>query len=273
MHDQTGTAPLIVGVDGSEESLTAAEWAAEEARLRHAPLRIVHVFVLPMPYAPLGAPILGSELNYLKESSDQVARTAEHRARARAPEVTVESVILEGSPVPVLLQQAAHASLMVVGSRGLGAVGTLLVGSTGVELAARAACPVVVVRGRPHKAQRIVAGVDGSTASLDALAYAFEEAALRGAELTAIHATGDATGGADPGIAEAIERHGRRFPDLPADLVTMPGHPAEALINASTGADLLVVGSRGRGGFRGLLLGSVSQTVLHHADCPVVVRR
>ncbi|GAA0344191.1 universal stress protein [Actinoallomurus spadix] len=273
MRHQPGTGPLIVGVDGSEESLTAAEWAADEARLREVPLRIVHVFVLPMLYAPLGAPLLGPELDSLRETSGQIARTAEHRARARAPEVPVESVVLDGSPIPALLQQAAHASLMVVGSRGIGAVGTLLIGSTGVELAARADCPVVVVRGRPHKAQRIVAGVDGSPASLDALAYAFEEAALRGAELTAIHATDHPTAGADPVITEAIEWQTRRFPDLPADLVTVPGHPAEALINASTGADLLVVGSRGRGGFRGMLLGSVSQAVLHHADCPVAVRR
>ncbi|MEV5752678.1 universal stress protein [Actinoallomurus sp. NPDC052308] len=273
MHDQPGTGPVTVGVDGSDESLTAVEWAADEARLRHAPLRIVHVFTLPMLYAPLGPPLLGSELDSLRETSDQIARTAERRAQARAPELPVETTVLDGAPIPVLLQQAAHASLMVVASRGIGAVGRLLVGSTGVELAARAPCPVVVVRGRPHKAQRIVVGVDGSDPSLAALAYAFDEAALRGAELTAVHAVEDATVTADPALIEAIERHGRRLPDVPVDLVTVPAHPAEALINASAAADLLIVGSRGRGGFRGLLLGSVSQAVLHHADCPVAVRR
>jgi nucleotide-binding universal stress UspA family protein len=273
MPDQSGTQPVIVGVDGSEESLTAVEWAADEARLRDTPLRIIHVFTWPMLYAPLSAPMVGLEIDSLRQAAGQITSTAEHRAQARAPEFPVESTVLDGSPIPVLLDQAAHASLAVVGSRGVGAVGTLLLGSTGVELAARAACPVVVVRGRPHKAQRIVVGVDGSDTSLAALAYAFDEAALRGAELTAIHAVPDPTDTAHPGITDAIERYGEHFPDLPVELVTVPAHPAEALINASTGADLLIVGSRGRGGFRGLLLGSVSQAVLHHADCPVAVRR
>jgi nucleotide-binding universal stress UspA family protein len=159
------------------------------------------------------------------------------------------------------------------GSRGLGAVGTLFLGSTGVELTARAACPVVAVRGREHKAQRIVVGVDGSDTSLRALEYGFDEAALRGARLTAIHAVEHPVNEADSGITDTVARLRERFTDVPAELTTVTAHPAEALINASADADLLVVGSRGRGGFRGLLLGSVSQTVLHHADCPVAVQR
>ncbi|GAB3979451.1 universal stress protein [Actinoallomurus acanthiterrae] len=265
--------PVVVGVDGSEESLASVDWAAGEAELRRCPLRIVHVFAWPHLYVPLGAPLPGSRLDDLMGIARQIVRTAVRHAEARAPELGVESAVIDGAPVPVLLEEAAKASLVVVGSRGLGAVGALFLGSTGVELAARAACPVVAVRGREHKAQRIVVGVDGSASSLAALGYGFEEANLRGAGLTAIHAVHHPVDEEDSGISDAMAQQRGRFPDVPAELTTVTAHPGEALINASADADLLVVGSRGRGGFRGLLLGSVSQAVLHQADCPVAVQR
>ncbi|GAB3975521.1 universal stress protein [Actinoallomurus acanthiterrae] len=273
MDAESAAKPVVVGVDGSECSLTAVDWAADEAKRRGRPLRVVHVFAWPLLYTPLGAPLLSSRLDELMETARQIVHTAERRAQARAPEIDVESDLIDGAPIPVLLEEAARASLAVIGSRGLGAVGALFLGSTGVELAARAACPVVAVRGREHKAQRIVVGVDGSDNSLMALWSGFEEAALRAAALTAIHAVHHPADEADGDIADAVTRLRERFPDVPAELTTVTAHPAEALINASADADLLVVGSRGRGGFRGLMLGSVSQAVLHNADCPVAVQR
>ncbi|GAA4622195.1 universal stress protein [Actinoallomurus vinaceus] len=273
MDAESAVKPVVVGVDGSECSLTAVDWAADEAELRRCPLRIVYVFAWPLLYTPLGAPLLSSQLDELMETARQVVHTAERRAQARVHEIGVESAVIDGGPIPVLLEESARASLVVVGSRGLGAVGALFLGSTGVELAARAACPVVAVRGREHKAQRVVVGVDGSDTSLMALWCGFEEADLRAAGLTAIHAVHRQMDEADGHITDAVNRLRERFPGVPAELTTVMAHPAEALINASADADLLVVGSRGRGGFRGLMLGSVSQAVLHNADCPVAVQR
>jgi nucleotide-binding universal stress UspA family protein len=185
--------------------------------------------------------------------------------------------------------------VVVVGHRGLGGFTGLLVGSVGVQVAAHAAGPVVVVR--PHSAAagasagRVVVGIDGSPLSRAALGFGFEAAARRGVGLTAVHAWTEpvSTGPGDMLplvydaddvdaeetrlLAEALAGWAEKYPDVPVDRKVVRGRAAEALVAESAGAALLVVGSPGRGGFTGLLLGSVSQAALHHADCPVAIVR
>jgi nucleotide-binding universal stress UspA family protein len=187
--------------------------------------------------------------------------------------------------------------MVVVGSRGLAGFTELLVGSTVVQLVSHAPCPVVVVRSLPYltpgdEAGRVIVGVDGSPSSDETLAFAFEEASLRGQGLTAVHAwhvpfmevpsRGDVY---DVELAAGVEAESRshvagalapwrdKYPDVDVRQLVVHGDPVQTIVEASTGAALTVVGSRGRGGFRNLLLGSVSHGVVHHARSAVAVVR
>ncbi len=201
--------------------------------------------------------------------------------------------VLTGYPTTVLVAESATAPLVVVGDRGLGGFEGLLVGSVAPALAAHAHCPVVVVRGLgagtpAPEGGPVVVGVDGSPTSESALGFAVEEALALGASLVAVHAwqdvaVGDARGrllhtdsvadearaGLDEGLAPWRAKH----PELVIEPVVVRDRPARALVRHSAGAQLVVVGSRGRGPLAGLLLGSVSQAVLHHAAGPVAVVR
>ena len=188
--------------------------------------------------------------------------------------------------------------MLVVGSRGLGGFTGLLLGSTGIQLATHSVCPVVVVRPPDDaatagaEAGRVVVGVDGSPASEAAVAFAFEQAAWRGVGLTAVMAwdmayldvpgrvgsipEGVLTAGqeaAQASLGESLAGWREPYPDIDVRARTDMGNAARVLLDASPGACLLVMGSRGRGGFGSLLLGSVSHAVLHHAHCPVAVVR
>ncbi len=211
------------------------------------------------------------------------------RARAVAPSVRVTTTLLAGEPVMRLLSRAAGARLLVVGNRGLGGFGSLLLGSVGLRVAAHAPCPVVVVRGSGTGGGPVVVGVDGSAESDRAVTEAFREAAARSTSVLAVHAwflplrIGDPMGGGYPELVGEAERAGRllvdkaltmtreRHPDVPVEVRLLDGSPAGALVEASHDAALVVVGSRGAGALRGLLLGSVAQALLHHAACPVLV--
>ncbi|MEU9064009.1 universal stress protein [Streptomyces sp. NPDC048430] len=262
---------IVVGVDGSSSSLAAVEGASAEAQRRRAELRVVHAFSWPV--GPMYTPLDPSPLNRL------VHEAAQH-ARSVAPELEVTEAVVTGDAVAVLEAESRAAGLVVVGSRGIGGVIGMLLGSTAVSLAAHSHCPVMVVREEPAGAGPIVLAVDGSSAGEKAVDFAFSEAALRKAEIKAVHASPPdyAPLGAGPESAERLLAHalaGRteRYPDVAVRHDVVGGETREVLIEASKTAQLLVVGARGRGGFAGLLLGSVSQALLHHAHCPVTVVR
>lgn len=285
--------PVVVGVDGSESSLAAVEAAAMEAHRRETELRLVHAFAWSELY-PFGPLSLGLPGDASAEMTEPLLAEAEERAVAVAPAVNVARTVIMGSPMSVLEAQSHGAELVVVGSRGRGGFVRLLVGSTGVHLSAHAGCPVLVVRGRGEETGPVVLGADGSPAGVEAVDFAFTEAALRGVGIRAVHCwTGwdapmppppDETMpyATEPGtraeyekrvLAEAIAGRQEKFPEVSVERDVVHGGARETLIEASRSAQLLVVGARGRGGFTGQLLGSVSQAVLHHAHCPVAVVR
>jgi nucleotide-binding universal stress UspA family protein len=271
--------PVLVGVDGSVSAQGALAWAAAEASLRQCPLRIVHAFTWPMIGDPLDLTFDGYMSNGVQAAAEWVLADAESHARTVAPDIKVTGELFVAGAVPTLLGQAQDAELVVVGSRGLGGVRGLLVGSVSAAVAAHAPCPVVVVH--PHRdgtayparpTGRVVVGVDGSEASTAAIRFALQEAARRHIGVTAVHATMPTR--QHPSLsapADIVEQIRSLFPGADLHTKLVHSHPAQALIDESAGAELVVVGSRGRGGFAGMLLGSVSQAVLQHAGCPVAV--
>ncbi|UWZ40098.1 universal stress protein [Dactylosporangium roseum] len=286
----------VVGVDGSPESLRAVEWAAADAARRQRPLRVVYAFPRPTVYAPLTVPA-SSRLyeETMREGAEQILTEAVSRAVMVAPTLEISTHIAVRQPAAALVDASRHAAVAVVGHRGLGGFTGLLLGSVGVELAAHAACPVVIVRhaDRPAgpQAGRVLVGIDGSHDAEDALRFAFEQAAFRGTGLTAVHAylwpepanpndvlplvcdRDDLRDEERRALVESITGWAERYPDVDVHRLVVRGRPAAVLTELSAGAELLVVGSRGLGGFTGLLLGSVSQAVIQHAACPVAVVR
>ncbi|MEU8649430.1 universal stress protein [Streptomyces sp. NPDC048737] len=285
---------VVVGVDGAETSLAAVEAAAREARARGAGLRIVHAFIWPAMHVPTGPSPLGPPEGGIRNAVDRLTAEAVERARATAPEVDVRHAVVSGEPLTVLEAQSREAELVVVGSRGMGGFVGLLVGSTAVHLAAHGRCPVLVVREPARADGPVVVGVDGSAAGRRAVDFAFAEAELRKAPLMALHAwttwnaplppppdasqpyanpPGALASEEERLLSEALAGCRERWPDVVVDHRVVHGGAREALIEASRSAQLVVVAARGRGGFTGLLLGSVSQALLHHAHCPVAVVR
>jgi nucleotide-binding universal stress UspA family protein len=287
------TAPVVAGVDGSESALHAVRWAAAAARRLGAPLRLVHAAEIPAGY-PKGyvdARILREVL--LTHGREWLARATEEAAAIGAEPV---SAVVVDSVVPMLIAESRTAARVVLGSRGLGGFTGLLVGSTAVELAARAHCPVVVVRGgnedaQPSSSGPIVVGVDGTPVGEAAIGFAFAEASALGADLVAVHTWTDLVldaafaGGAaaldfapleqqaEADLGERLAGWREKYPDVHVVRKVVRDRASRALLGHAEHAQLVVVGSRGRGGFRGLLLGSTSQHLLHHAPCPVAVVR
>jgi len=280
---------VVVGVDGSPSSLAAVDVAAAEARLRRLPLRVVHAFVWPYYGIPLGPSDAGPPEGGLRHEAERIVADALERALEAAPEVDVDGEVVTGGGSAVLVAESRDAAMVVIGDRGLGGFSGLLIGSVAVQLAAHSECPVLVVRGHAHPSGPVVLGVDGSPEASAAVAHAFDEAWLRGTALVAVHAWVDPVVRA-PGdilpvvfdadqvrdeearlLAEAIAGCRNQYPDVAVREELVHGPTRAALIDHSAAAQLVVVGTRGRGGMRGLLLGSVSQAVLHHAACPVLV--
>jgi len=274
---------VIVGYDGSEGANRALEWAADDAARRGVPLRIVHVLA-PWPYdIPRYAP------DVFEDGAGRMLAEAEEAARKRHPELEVSTQVIDGQPAKVLREQAGAEATVVLGSRGLGGFAGALLGSVSTHVATHAHGPVVVVRPREGTARNeIVVGVDDSPESEPALAYAFEQANLRGATVRAIHAWQLPLNAYAPEITYDLDEIRKaqqqvirdrlaalreRYPNVAVSEETPSAHPANALIDASSSADLVVVGSRGMGALGSILLGSVSRAVLHHAHCPVAVVR
>lgn len=284
-------APIVVGVDGSQLSLRATEMAAAEAGLRHRPLRILHVFAWPPVTTGVVPGMPAPSIRAAQEQADVVVAEAVELARKVAPEVTTTGRSVTGGPAPALIEAGRDAHLLVVGEPGIGGFGGVLVGSVAVQCAAHSACPVLVARSAERPSGPVVVGVDGSRTSAVALAFAAEEAVVRGATLVALHAwdagsstelddlrpagiafqEGEAT--EDRVLAEALAGLAERHPDLRIEPRIENGRPWELLTTLSRSAQLVVVGSRGHGEFTGLLLGSVSRYLIHHASCPVLVAR
>ena len=275
----------MVGVDGSESALEACRWAAREAGRRGAGLRLVQAFSWPQTHH-VGEVGRGQRSVLRRVANEQLAAAA--AAAEVAPGVAVETALVEGFPVPVLVAESRAAQLVVVGCRGLGGFAGLLLGSVAVGLAAHAASPVAVVRGDASAVGPVVVGVDGSAVSEAALAAAYEAAAARRVPLVAVHTWWDIL--IDPSFGplvdwDAIEGEAHRvlaarlagwaekFPEVEVRRVVERDKPAHALLGQAAGAQLVVVGSRGRGGLAGMLLGSVSHSLLHHSPCPVLVVR
>ncbi len=278
--------PVVVGTDGSAGAIRAVEWAADHAGLRGLPLRVVHA-VERLPYDVPRYPIPDS-YDRLAPSGRQLLDHAERVARDRRPGLDVTTELAEGRPGRVLRDQAARAAEVVLGSHGAGGFPGMLLGSVGNQVAGHVAVPVVVVRPAPPETPaEIVVGFDCSEASGPALAYAFEEARLRGHQVRIVCAWeppvpyGPVIATDLDDMRRAAEDYARGelqpwqggYAEVKTELDMVRAHPVSALIEASSRAVLLVVGSHGRNAFTAAVLGSVSRAVLAHAHCPVAVVR
>lgn len=256
---------VVVGIDGAPDCENAIRWGAAEAAARGVALRLVHAFVWPMfRGVPLGPTDIAPGM---RAYADRLVASAVELAQKFDSSVQVTAHRVDGFPAPVLLAESRTAGLIVIGSRAAGRFSGLLLSSTGVELSAHAHCPVVVARRSEDLVggRRVVIGYDGSPAAGAAVDFGLAYARRHGlaARIVAV-LTED--GDQDVTAAVRANKDART-----TEVVEVVGHPAELLLEWSTDAQLLVVGSRGHGGFAGLLLGSVSQTMLHQSPCPVAV--
>ncbi|GLY38203.1 universal stress protein [Amycolatopsis sp. NBRC 101858] len=287
---------VVAGIDGSSSAVQAAVWAAGEAVRRGRPLRLVQVYTLPRVNAPVAFGTHEQIRAGLAERAEEWLTEAKATVLAAFPDVEAGTAAREWSPVTALVQESQHAELVVLGSRGLGGFTGLLVGSTAVSIVAHAHCPIVVVRGRtphdpPPATGPVVVGADGSPDSEAALAFACEEARLRGTGLVAVHTWSDVLADGmlrahpldeDPAaiqqaerekLAQQVEGWQAKYPDVAIGFDVTRGRPVRTLLERGEHAQLIVVGCRGRGGFTGMLLGSTSQALIAHAPCPVAVVR
>lgn len=284
--------PVVVGVDGSPSSHRAIELAVGQARRRHAPLHVVHGFIWPfLPSVPMAAPPVSPAQDELRRAAEQIVADAVARARALAADLDVSGEVITGTASAVLIEASRPASMVVVGDRGLGGFTGMLVGSVALQVVSHAASPVLVARGRPSPTGPVLLGTDGCAESEPAVGFAFEEAAFRGAPLLALHAwrhplsaeagdtlplvydVDDIAAEEERVVSEALAGWCERYPEVEVRQDLVRGRTAHALLQASERCQLAVVGARGRGGFAGLLLGSVSQALVHHAACPVAIVR
>jgi len=276
---------IVVGVDGSAAALDAVRWAVGEAVSRKLPLRLVYAADVTGGRFDAGFPVPQSYFDELERAGQQLLAEA---ARAAGTAAVITEMPLE-PPASFLLRLSETARMVVLGSSGRGGFTGMLAGSTAVSVSAHARCPVAVVRGEAHPRGPVVVGIDGSPTSERALAVAFDEAAWREVSLVAVHAWSDADYGLPlpaPDVdwaqvereqhsllAQRLAGWRERYPEVRVDRVVVRDRPRDELLSRSDGAQLVVVGSRGRGGFRGLVLGSTSQALIHHSRCPVLVVR
>ncbi|MGW4351911.1 universal stress protein [Nocardia sp. NPDC004582] len=283
---------IVVAVDGSAVAYQAVAWAALDAARHGCPLRIV-TSICP-PVGPSPTAVLSAEnIAWLESEGERIVGEATRIASETltgegvemSSEVTTEPII------PHLIGLSRHARMMVLGSRGLGAFRRGLLGSVASAVAHHANCPVAVIHSTaaadPVSArQPVLVGVDGTSNSVAAVELAFQEASLRKTGLTAVHAWSDVTGPYMPiagwetleeqehaTFAEEMAGYAERYPDVPVRRILVQDRPVRSLLDEAEDAQLVVVGSHGRGGFLGMLLGSTSNALLHAVDCPIIIVR
>lgn len=288
--------PIVVGIDGSPVSKVAVDWAARTAALREVPLKLVHVLNPPVVMAFPEVPIPAGYLEWQSEEGRTLlavaVTTAEESALliGKGP-IAVTTEMIAGPPVPTLVDESTRAQMVVVGCRGRNALARGLLGSVSIGLVHHAKCPVAIIHDEdplmPHPSLApVVVGVDGSPVSERAVEIAFEEASFRGVDLVAVHAWSD-TGvfefpgadwsalqsSAEETLSERLAGWQERYPDVLVRRVVVADRPAHQLLEQAQSAQLLVIGSHGRGGFAGMVLGSVSTAVINAARMPVLVAR
>ncbi|WP_132472240.1 universal stress protein [Rhodococcus sp. SMB37] len=285
---------VTVGVDGSPASGRAVRWAAATAAQRGLSLHLIHA----VDFATTGwaaTPFVQTSriFEWAEEDAQAVLGEAKGIAQESAPGLEVTAAVALTGTAKWLVRLSQETRMLVLGQSGSGRIGEIFLGSTPVAVVGHAACPVVVVRGEeaPEPDYRpVVVGVDGSPLSENALAAAFEEASFRDVDLVAVHIWSDLRVGSleamplefEPQALEDIERvllgerlagYGERYPDVTVVRKIYIDGPRTHLQAWSEHAQLVVVGSRGRGGFKGLVLGSTSNSLLREAHCPVMVVR
>jgi nucleotide-binding universal stress UspA family protein len=283
------TNDVVVGVDGSAGGRQALRWAAAEAVRRGGRLCVVAGYRTPWPHAHAAAGRDRTPLAQLR--AEDIVAEAVADAHAAAPGLEVSGLSVHGAPVPVLIAAAGGAPI-VVGHRGHDGFAGLRPGATGLQLATHAPGPVVVVRGDADADRGpVLLGIDGSPGAEPAVALAFRTAAERGCGVLAVRAyqipVPKWREPVDPldfdlerlqaveyvSLRGAVAPWRDKHPDVPVETVLRCGDPAEVLVAMSAQARLVVVGTRGHGGFTGLLLGSVGQKLMYHAHCPVLIAR
>ncbi|MFK4357384.1 universal stress protein [Rhodococcus sp. 27YEA6] len=285
---------VVVGVEGSDTASTALREAAKIASQRELRLDIIHA----LDFAPygFGGPYVdaGGVYEWVEEAGKAILAEAEQFAREIDPKLEVHTEIAIGSATQWLIESSAQARRVVVGASASGKAATAVLGNTAVGVASHGKCPVIVVRDRDGAVPSegpVVVGVDGSALSAQAVGAAFEEASFRGVELVALHVWSDLGSAAfeDPRAAalapqsleeeehavlsESLAGWSEQYPDVKVRREVYLDNPRGRLLDWSAKAQLVVVGSRGRGGFRGMLLGSTSNTLIASAKCPVMVVR
>ncbi|MCX4767922.1 universal stress protein [Streptomyces sp. NBC_01275] len=282
--------PIVVGVDGSEPSLRAVDWAADEAALRGAPLRLVYASL----WERYEGESLAADLDKPSEqvTAEDIVRVAAQRARLRRPDVEISTGVLPEEPEYALVREGHDACALVLGTRGRSGFVEMLLGSVSLAVAAYADCPVIVLRGS-HDNQvsagrrgRVVVGVGEKSTDSAALRFAVQEARLRHATLDAVRAwrcpahestdhpllSGEPARLHEQHAAEVLEKALKETPpDVELRRRTEEGPARRVLLAASHEADLLVVGARRNPGHLGLQLGRVAHAVLHHSACAVAV--
>jgi len=284
---------IVVGIDGTPGSREAARWAAAEADRRHAPLHLVSAFSIPpgmLEYAAVGE----GTVSWLRDGMSTLHRDIVNELSSSHPGLSVTGIVAQENPIALLRKESEHASMLVVATRDSGRLVHVVLGSVALGAAAHCAAPVVVIRPgikTPAADAPVVVGVDGSPTSEQAVAFAFEAAAVRGADLLAVHSWNDnfafdVAGTAEVGprvsitdleenerevLSERLAGWADKYPDVVVEQRILRGRPTENLLRLSENAQLMVVGTRGRSGMVGALLGSTSHALITHSQCPVVV--